>query len=199
MAKVLQPNDELGSAQFEYRVWGKHRKARKLLGKLASSETRERVEDCYLLVGDSSWNAKVRDNTLKLKQLIAHHEGFEQWASHKHRSAVTAPSPFDTLFDELQLGRSRQCKPHDLAEAVGALDPSLGVRAMLVVKDRCRYRIGALRGESTKVRIPGTKQVLRTLSIEGDDLDGLLRLRATLGLRGEPNTPVHQVIDPEVP
>ena len=40
-----------------------------------------------------------------------------------------------------------------------------------------------------------TGEVMRTLSIEGDDLRALVRLRKQLGLKGETNTPVHQAID----
>ncbi len=196
MPKNLRTTDESSGAQYEYRVWGRHRRARKLLGKLASSETRERVEDCYLLIEDASWNAKVRDNTLKIKHLIAEDNGFEQWVSGKHRSADTAPSPFDTMFDQLNLDRPQRGKSYDLARAVGSLDPQLGVRAVFVVKDRPRYRTGKLRAEATEVKIKDTKETLRTLSIEGDDLDGLVRLRKTLGLIGEPNAPVHSAIGP---
>ena len=189
-----EPPDEYGRTRYEYRVWGKHRKARKRLAELATAETQERIEDCYLLIGDANWNAKIRDNTLKLKQLITEHKGFERWASAKHRKAKTAPSPFDMLFEELDLAQAGD-KRYDLAEAVAALDPALGVRAVFVVKDRIRYRIGELRAEATKVRIEGTNQALHTLVIEGDDLDALRQLRKTLGLRDEPNTPVHAAID----
>ncbi len=188
---------EVDNARFEYRVWGKHPRARKLLGKLASSETEERVDDCYLLFEDSSWNVKIRDNILKIKQLIEEDQGFERWASGKHRSADSAPSPFETLFADLNLDRPRRGKSYDLAKAVAKLDPKLGVRAVFVVKNRHRYRIGGLRAEVTEVRIKETKQVLRTLSIEGDDLDELVSLRKKLGLRDEPNTPVHQAINPD--
>lgn len=181
--------------RFEFRVWGKHRRARELLAELAESQTRERIDDCYLLVDDSGWNAKVRDNTLKLKQLIDEHKGFEQWSRDKHRKAKHAPSPFDTVFDELGLERAQRGKSFDLADALAGLDPALGVRPVFVVKDRHRYRIGTMTGEATKITITETGEVLHTLSIEGDDLDELRRLRKQLGLRHEPNTPVHHALD----
>jgi len=79
------------SARFEYRVWGEYRTARKLIRKLADSEIREELEDCYLLVDDETFNAKIRDNTLKVKQLIAEDKGFERWVSDKYRSADSTP------------------------------------------------------------------------------------------------------------
>ena len=181
--------------RFEFRVWGKHRRARARLAELADSQTRERIDDCYLLVDDSGWNAKVRDNTLKLKQLISERKGFEQWTRDKHRRADTAPSPFDTVFDELALERAQRGKTYDLADALAGLDPALGVRPVFVVKDRRRYRIDTMAAEATKITITEPGEVLHTLSIEGDDLDELRRLRKTLGRRHETNTPVHHALD----
>ena len=40
--------------------------------------------------------------------------------------------------------------------------------------------------------------VLHTLAIEGNDLDDLVALRKRLGLRGEPNVAVHEVIEAEL-
>ncbi len=197
MANKSKNSGESVKARYEYRVWGQHRKARKLLAQLASSTTRERIEDCYLLVADPSWNAKVRNDALKIKQLVAEDEGFERWASATHRSSDTAPSPFDTLFDELQLDRLRPGKPKDLVKAVSKLDPESGVRTVFVTKHRRRYRVGNLRAEVTDVTITETNDTIRTLSIEGDDLDELVALRKKLGLRDAPNTPVHQAIDSE--
>ncbi len=197
MSKKNELCDNTDDAHYEYRVWGEHRKARKLMSKLASDETRDRIEDCYLLVDDPSWNAKVRDNTLKIKQLVAEDKGFEQWVSGRHRSSDSVPSPFDTLFDELRLDRPQNGKPYDLSRAVQKLNPELGVKAVFVTKKRRRFRIGSLRAEVTDIEIDETGELLRTLSIEGDDLDELVSLRKKLGLREQPNVAVHQAIDNE--
>ncbi len=187
------PNDD-GVGRFEYRVWGKQRDARKRLTKLAEIEKRERIKDCYLLVDDLSWNAKIRDNTLKIKRLIEEDHGFERWSSGKHRSADSTPSPFDILFDELRLDRPQRGKRYDLYGAIAKLDPDLGVRAVFVVKDRRLYRIGGLRAEATDIEVKETKQTLYTLSIEGDDLDELVGLRDRLGLDDVPNVAIHEMI-----
>lgn len=197
MVKKSQLGDDIDSARYEYRVWGEHRKARKLMSKLASVETHERVKDCYLLTDDVSFNAKVRDNELKIKQLVAEDKGFEQWASGRYRTADATPTPFDELFDGLRLDRPQRGKPYDLAKAVENLDPSMGVRAVFVTKTRRRYRIGNLRAEATDIRIDETKEVLQTLSIEGDHLEELVALRKKLGLRNEQNLAVHQAIESE--
>lgn len=200
MAKkqLHKANDGSNRAKYEYRVWGSHRKARKLMAKLASKETRERVEDCYLLVDDPSWNAKVRDNTLKIKHLVAEDKGFDRWVSGRHRSSDSAPSPFDDLFDDLNLDRPQRGKSYDLSRAVSKLDPDTGVRAVFVTKKRRRYQIGGLKAEATDIEIEETGQELRTLSIEGDDLDELVALRKKLGLKQEPNLAVHEAIENEI-
>lgn len=194
--KQLTP--EPTGARFEYRVWGPHRQARKVLAKLASEQTSETVDDCYLLVADPSWNAKIRDNTLKLKQLVAEHKGFERWTSDHHRSADTVPSPFDTVFERLGLDRPQRGEEFDLSAEIAALGPDAGVRPVFVTKQRRRFRIGTLRAESTDIRIHETGEVLQTLSIEGDDLEDLAALRKRLGLRGQDNIGVHSALDSEL-
>lgn len=196
MSKKSPSQRDVRNARYEYRVWGKHRKARKKLARLASNKVEERVKDCYLLVEDSSWNAKIRGNNLKVKQLIAEDEGFERWTSDQHRTADTAPSPFDDLFEELRLDRPQRGKSYDLYKAVDELDPASGARAVFVIKHRRRYTVGDLRAEVTDIEITETSDVLHTLSIEGDDLDDLVALRKKLGLRDEPNIAVHEAIDP---
>lgn len=198
MAKKQTAKVQPRRARYEFRVWGEHRDARKLLKSLASEKTTERVKDCYLIVDDSSWNAKVRDNTLKVKQLVAEDKGFEQWSRDKHLSSDSAPSPFDELFDELRLDRPQRGKSYDLAKAVSKLDPDSGVRAVFVTKDRQRYRIGAMRAEVTDIAVHETGEVLHTLSFEGDNLKELVALRKQLGVKKEPNVAVHQAIEDEV-
>ena len=82
--------------------------------------------------------------------------------------------------------------------AIDTLDADLGVRPVFVTKHRTHYRVGAIRAEVTDMEIDQVDEVLRTLAFEGDDLDDLVALRKKLGLRGEPNTPVHQAIDAEI-
>lgn len=181
-------------ARYEYRVWGKHRPARKLLAKLATERTVERVDDCYLLVEDATWNAKIRDNTLKIKQLVAEHQGFEQWTSDRHRSAESAPTPFDTVFERLRLDRPQRGKKYDLFREIASLDADEGIRPVFVTKHRRRYRIGELRAESTEIHLLGTSEVLHTLSIEGDDLEELTALRDRLGVHDRENVAVHDAL-----
>lgn len=182
--------------RYEYRVWGKHRKARKLLAELATSETTESVEDCYLLIDDAAWNAKVRDSTLKIKHLVSEDRGFEEWASGRYKAAEDVPSPFDAIFEALSLDRPQKGKKYSIERAVKDLkDLDVDVRPVFVTKERVRYRIGSLLAEVTDIEIVDSDEVLHTVSIEGDDLDELAALRKKLGLKKEPNIAVHQAID----
>jgi hypothetical protein len=179
-------------ARFEYRVWGTHRRARKILEKLADEATTEQVDDCYVLVEDSALNVKIRDSTLKIKELVAERKGFEQWKSDRHHSVDTVPTPFDTIYQRLGLDRSPE--DVDLTAVVAAADLDAGVRLVIVSKDRRRFRVGDLRAESTDITIAETGEVMHTLSIEGDDLEQLRALRRRLGLHGHANVAVHNAL-----
>ena len=74
MSKRNNTGVQRGRTRYEYRVWGKHRAARKILEGLADDVQHETVSDCYLIVDDASYNAKVRDNTLKVKELVRSEE-----------------------------------------------------------------------------------------------------------------------------
>lgn len=199
MTKKSRTTDRIRhGARFEYRVWGPHRTARKRLAKVADETATERIKDCYLLVDDPSWNAKIRDNTLKVKQLIDERKGFEQWTSDRHRNVESAPSPFDAIFEQLRLDRPARGKKYHLPSELESLDPELGVRAVFVVKRRQRYSVGALKAEATDIEISETGEVLHTLSIEGDDLDELMALRKALDLRDHDNIAVHKALDHEL-
>lgn len=195
MAKTTESSEASVKTRYEYRVWGEHRSARKKLEKLANQETRQDVEDCYLLGEDPEFNAKVRNNEMKIKQLVGEKRGFEQWSTEWLESSKDAPKPFDDLFDELRLDRPQRGKSYNLLKEVAKLDPETETRVVFVTKRRRRYRIGAIRAEVTDVEIHGSDEVMRTLSIEGDDLDKLVALRKQLGLADEPNLPMHVAID----
>lgn len=197
MAKSSQSKSETSKDRYEYRVWGEHPKARKKLERMATKELHQTIEDCYLLGEDPDFNAKVRNDTLKVKQLVGTDRGFERWSSEWHDSSDTAPKPYDDLFNELGLDRPQRGKSWDILKAVAQLDPDTGARAVFVTKHRIRYRIGSIRAEVTDVDIHGSDEVLRSLSIEGDDLDELVSLRKQLGLRKAENTPMHVAIDSE--
>lgn len=197
MGKKSERNRDDGPSRYEYRVWGEHPAARKKLDRLATSTVKERVNDCYLIVDDSTWNAKVRDNTLKLKQLVEDDDGFQRWVSGRHRDVESTPTPFDEIFEELRLDRLQRGKKYDLRRAAKRLDEVPGVRAVFVTKKRRRHVIGNLRAEATSIELRDTGDVLHTVSIEGNDLDKLIALRKQLGLADEPNLAVHEAIDAE--
>jgi hypothetical protein len=198
MSKKQGKGRDSGQPRYEYRVWGEHRSARKKLARLSTATSKERVNDCYLLVEDGSWNAKVRDNTLKIKQLVENDDGFQRWTSGRHRDVESTPTPFDEIFEQLNLDRPQRGKSYDLRRAVKNLDAMTGVRAVFVAKKRQRYSIGDLRAEATDIKLRDSGEVLHTLSIEGNDLDELVDFRKRLGLHEEPNIAVHEAIEAEL-
>lgn len=193
MAKK-SPNDV---GKFEYRVWGKHKKARKLLDSIGTDKTVETLSDCYFLGDDPDWNAKVRDSTLKLKRLVAEERGFEQWTSDWYRESKETPAPFDDLFDDLHLDRLDRGKKFSIKRAVKGLDDDHEARPVFVSKDRVRYRVGSVRAEVTDITVVDTGEELHTIAIVGDDLDELVALRKQLGLKKSDNVAVHVAIDPD--
>ena len=102
------------------------------------------------------------------------------------------------MFEQLRLDRPQRGKRYDIYAEVARLDPETGVRAVFVTKLRRTFRVGGLRAEVTDVEIHETGEVLRCLSIEGDDLDELTALRDRLGLRGEDNVAVHNALESEL-
>ena len=184
MAKPNRSDRQPTRARYEFRVWGRHRKARKLLAQLADDQITETIEDCYFLGDEAGVNVKVRDRILKVKQLVEREDGFERWESNRYRAADTAPAPFCELFEQLHRLHEQHGKAFDLAKAVARLDKSAEGRAVLVTKERRRFRIGSMRAEITDVTLDHTGNVLRTLAIEGDDLDELVQLRKTARAQG---------------
>ena len=193
MSKKTANEQDTRRTRYEYRVWGKQRGPRKKLMRLATH-----VNDCYLIHDEPGWNVKVRDDTLKLKQLMREDAGFERWTSQRHESAGALPSPFDAVFEQLRLDRPQRGKSYDLRRAVPNIDPESGVRAVFVTKRRETYTVGDLGAEVTDITMCESGDVLQTLAIEGNDLDDLIALRKRLGLRDEPNVAVHEVIEAEL-
>ena len=176
---------------YEFRVWGEYPKAHERLMELASEVIVEEVSDCYLLIDDPAWNAKVRDRSMKVKQLVAEQSGFEQWTSDWYQQADGVPEPFDALFIALRLGRRNKTK--DLSKAAAKLVDT-SARIVFVEKRRRRYRIGDIRAEVADIEIVGSSERLFSLAIEGPDLDAMVALREELGLNNVPNKAMHLAV-----
>lgn len=197
MAKSSDLEREHGTARYEFRVWGRQPKARRLLARIADDVSTETVDDCYFLVDGPAVNAKIRNDTLKLKRLVGTKRGFQRWVSKRHKSVETLPPPFDELFDDLNLDRVRRGKSYDLERAVSELDPETAAKAVFVTKHRTIYRVGSMSAEVTDITVTSTGDVLHTLAIDGHDLDDLEALRKRLGLKNTENVAVHVAISDE--
>lgn len=184
-------------ARYEFRVWGDHPKARRKLARLADDESTDQFDDCYLIGNDPKWNAKVRSDALKVKELVDRERGFDRWDASWHSEAESAPSPFDEVFDELSLDRPQRGKRYNLAKAVSTLEETGDTRAVFVSKSRTRYRIGSIRAEVTNIDVHKTSTQLETIAIEGGNLDKLVSLRRQLGLKGHTNVAMHVALENE--
>ena len=182
---------------YEFRVWGKYRNAQRVLDQLAAEVSLQEFDDCYLLGSDPRWNVKVRDGKLKLKRLVAQEEGFECWTSRRYKSAENAPSPFAGMFDELGLGGPGEMESYEISEVVAGWDDRAETQPLLVTKQRRRYHIGLGEAEVVKIDVHDSPIVLKSLAIQGDDLDKLIALRDELGLDGEENLAVHMALENE--
>lgn len=188
-----QPDEH--QARYEYRVWGKNRRARRLLAELADEVTAETVQDCYFLDGATDANVKIRAGALKVKRLVGTTRGFDRWIASRYRAGHDIPKAFVDLAAALRLHKAHR-ETYDLVAQVERLDDEHPT-PVFVTKRRVRYRIGSLRAEDTELTIDATGEVLRTVAIEGDDIDALVALRKRLGLKGKDNIAVHEAIDAE--
>lgn len=183
-----------GHERYEYRVWGKHPSAREEIERLATSdEIREQIDDCYLLVDDSDWNAKVRDSQLKLKHRTPDNRGFDQWDTQWCTASDTTPTPFDTVFEQLRLDRPQRGKTYDLERAVENLDETQAV-AVFVTKKRRTWNIGDMRAEISRVDLRDHDVRLHSVAVQGRDVERLTQLLEQLGLDGLPNVPMHLAV-----
>jgi hypothetical protein len=185
------------STRYEFRVWGKRKDVCKRLTKLADAVSEEQVHDCYLLGPDHSFNAKIRRNRLKVKTLVGERSGFERWSSTWHpMSAKKAPKPFNLLLAELDAKNPpKQGFERKVAKTIDKLDLDQDLRAVVVDKYRKRFDLGSIRAEATKLRVEGQSGPLRSVAIEGSDIDDLIQLRSLLGLAKVPNLAVHLAVD----
>ena len=191
-------NHASARSRYEYRVWGKHRKIRKQIIQMADSEAvHEEIEDCYLISDDEEWNAKVRDDRLKLKQLVKQKRGFERWDSQWPDDVEGTPSPWDDVYNQLRLDKPARGKNFNIDKAVKKLDDDAGVQAVFVTKQRKTYKIGNIRAEIVKIDLRDGSKRLHSIAVQGRDLKELRALVGDLGLDAEPNVPMHIAIEQE--
>ncbi|MGH1488654.1 MAG: hypothetical protein ACRBK7_04545 [Acidimicrobiales bacterium] len=196
---LLENHKASPGSRYEFRVWGKQKQACRTLSKIADRERLQRLDDLYFLDGDPASSTKIRRRRLKVKRLQEVRLGFERWSTTWHRVPSDAPKPFDAVLKELQ-----HCKPGSkdydqiIASVASGLKPKHALRAVLVTKDRRRFRFGAIRAEATTVQIEGCADSLTTVAIEGPDLLELVELRERLGLEKMCNVAVHQAVGMEL-
>jgi hypothetical protein len=176
--------------RLEYRVWGRQCRARRRLEDLCQASKLEQFDDCYLLVDDRTWNVKVRRHAVKMKHLVAEHDGLQWWTTDVATAAI-GMSPISSLIERI---RSASIEARRVEELPAALHDETGVDTMLVSKRRRVYRVAGLRAEVSAITMLDTGEVLHSLALEGTDARRLATLRNRLGLADEANIGVHEAL-----
>ena len=96
---MVDAHNRAADGRYEFRVWAGQGDARDRLARMADVERDERLDDCYLLVANPLWNAKIRANRLKVKRLVGVTAGFQRWSSRWYRDDIAPPAPFAELLD----------------------------------------------------------------------------------------------------
>jgi hypothetical protein len=163
--------------------------------------SQEELCDRYLLGPVTSVSAKLRHGVLDVKRLIERTADFERWQPAWSREAPFPMGVVDGLLVEIGAGpasddgRVAAEKDHRRALAepqlVELFEQGAATRSASVTKTRRRYRLGAVRAESTRVRVEGTTSPVWTVAIEHTDLEQLAAARASLGLEAAENVSVN--------
>jgi len=187
-AGPASPGPAASGLRWEWRTFG-HRfgEAEARFARLTPGETKD-SDEIYLLARDGD-NVKVRDALLDVKVLRAvNGDGLEQWAP-----VMKAGFPLSAADTAKTFAALRVPAPPALREGcaldalVGALrDPASGVRVVEVHKRRVRYRVEGCMAELSAITANGLP--VRTIAVEAEDPQAVVRAVAALGLSGYVNT-----------
>ena len=182
---------EAGSAsalRWEWRSVGKRfGVAEERITRLTPSGPKE-TDEIYFLSGGGE-NVKVRDDLMDIKVLRqVNGDGLEQWAP-----VMKADFPLSTTQVATVVEAMRVPAPESLAGGcsldamLDAFDrPDSGVRVVRVHKRRVRYTVEGCMAELSDIVANG--EALRTIAIESEHAEAIVRAIKSLGLTGYSNT-----------
>ena len=176
------------SLRWEWRTFG-HRFgiAEKRIADLTPSDPKESDEIYFLSKrGD---NVKVRDDLMDVKVLCeVNGDGLEQWApimkAQFPLAATDAAKVIDSLRIPLHASLSENYSLKALMKAFS--HPDSGVRVVNVHKRRVHYTIAGCMAELSDITANGIP--IRTLAVESEDPEAVMRAIDWLGLTGYANT-----------
>jgi len=158
--------------------------------RLAALEVKgvQETDEVYLLSGGGS-NVKIRAALMDIKVLKqVNADGLEQWTP-----VMKAEFPIDTLdvarvFESLRLPLPKLSRANytfdEFIEAFAG--PGSAIRAVKVHKRRVRYTVGGCTSELSDVVADG--KPTRTIAIESEDAQAVIRAVRDIGLGGYTNT-----------
>jgi len=145
------------------------------------------TDEIYFLSGGGE-NVKVRDALMDVKVLReVNADGLEQWApvmkAEFPLSAVDVARVFDALRVPVPGSLRESCSLDAMLEAFNHADS--GVRTVRVHKRRVRYTVEGCMAELSDIGANG--QPVRTIAVESEDADAVVRAVEFLGLSGYTN------------
>jgi exopolyphosphatase/guanosine-5'-triphosphate,3'-diphosphate pyrophosphatase len=174
--------------RWEWRSFGRcFGEAEAWLAKLTPGGVQE-SDELYLLSGAGD-NVKVRDALMDIKGLReTNADGLEQWTP-----VMKAGFPL-TAADVVKVQKSLHLPATEMSRATFTLDefleqfaaPGGAIRAVKVHKRRTRFKIGGCMAELSDVVADGKST--RTIAVESEDAEGVIRAVRKLGLGGYTNT-----------
>ena len=176
------------TARWEWRSIGdRFGAAEERLALLAPSGVQE-SDEIYLLsrVGD---NVKVRDALMDIKVLReVNADGLEQWTPVMKAGFPLPAAEAAKVLEALQLPLPTPVRAsYTQDEFIGQFAaPGGAIRVVKVHKRRTRYTVGGCTAELSEVVANG--KTTRTIAVESEDAEGVMRAVRELGLGGYTNT-----------
>ena len=176
------------TARWEWRSFGdRFGAAEERLALLAPSGVQE-SDEIYLLsrVGD---NVKVRDALMDIKVLReVNADGLEQWTPVMKAGFPLPAAEAAKVLEALQLPLPTPVRAsYTQDEFIGQFAaPGGAIRVVKVHKRRTRYTVGGCTAELSEVVANG--KTTRTIAVESEDAEGVMRAVRELGLGGYTNT-----------
>jgi exopolyphosphatase/guanosine-5'-triphosphate,3'-diphosphate pyrophosphatase len=177
-----------GGLRWEWRTFGQRfGDAEAQFARLTSSGIAD-SDETYLLARGGD-NVKVRDALMDVKVLqTVDADGLEQWAPVMKAPFPLAPADAARVFEALRVPVPGALPDKlGLGELTAALARSdVGVRVVAVHKRRVRYTVEGCMAELSEITANGLP--VRTIAVESEDAEAVVRAVEALGLTGYANT-----------
>ena len=174
--------------RWEWRSFGQRfGVAEERIARFAPSDPKE-TDEIYFVSANGD-NVKVRDGLMDVKVLCeVNADSLEQWAPVMKAEFPLSSDDAWAVVHALRIPvYGLQQESYSLDDVIDKLsDPAAGVRVVRVHKRRVRYTIEGCMAELSD--IIANDQPVRTIAVESEDADAIVRAVESLGLGGYTNT-----------